>query len=265
MSKQHLKKFRKNSSSGKHPLNWMWGQKCVIEILRMGRWRVYELFVTTETAEQHAELFRGKLAEGVEMHVVSIAKLQELSQSADHQGIVARVSKYPYRSVEELQSLLGTESDLNKSSDHQPVLVVIDRIQDAIQFASLLRCCKEAGVSGVIVGDHCQALVTTQVARASFGAVNHFPIYQSADLPHAILKIKELGFSVVAHNADAPQLVRDTSFSFPLALLIGNETQGVAKELLDHCDQQISVKMFGKTLDLPTTVVMGILLYEIRN
>jgi 23S rRNA (guanosine2251-2'-O)-methyltransferase len=204
-------------------------------------------------------------AEGVELHVVSNSKLEELSQSAEHQGIVARVSKYPYLSLDEIHELHNPMINSQESQHASPLWVVIDRIQDSFQFASILRCCESASVCGVIVGEYCQAQVTTQIARSCLGAVNHFSIFQSADLSLALRKIKEHGVSIVAYNPEAVQCVGSMSFASGTALLIGSDPQGIASNLLSLSDYQISIPMSVNATSLPATVAAGILLYEIRR
>lgn len=264
MAKQQVKKFRK-SAPGKHQLNWLWGTSSVFETLSIGRWRVYELYVTAEIFDSNAELLKSKQKEGVELEVVSNAKLEELAQTLDHQGIVARVSKYPYHSLESLEAnglAVAQELDSNRA---QPLLVIIDRIQDTFNFASILRCCQSASVQAVITGEFCQAQVTTQIARASAGAVNHFPIIQSPDLAAAATKVKELGFSLIAPGPQASQAVCDASLKSPIALIIGGDTHALDPALLQLCDQQVSIPMLGPKTSLNSAVSAGILLYEVRR
>lgn len=269
MAKQQQKKFRKNSSAGKNPLNWLWGRQSVIETLEIGRWRVYELYVNEETADLYSKLIQIKKSEGVELHIDSNEKLEQLSQTTEHQGIVARVSKYPYLSLDEIgtspKTELDSHLDRNVAPQVLPLWVIIDRIQDAFQFASILRCCQSASVCGVIIGEYCQAQVTTQIARACLGAVNHFPIVQSANLSLAVQKLKDLGVTVVAYNPNALQSVGNMVFAKSTAILIGNDTHGIDTQLLSQSDHQVNIPMAGNTTTLPATAAAGILLYEIRR
>jgi len=264
MAKQQVKKFRK-SAPGKHQLNWLWGASSVFETLSIGRWRVYEVYVTAEIFESNAELLKSKQKDGVELEVVSNAKLEDLAQTPDHQGIVARVSKYPYQSLESLEAKGLTVSEKLDSNQAQPLLVIIDRIQDTFNFASILRCCQHVGVQAVIVGEFCQSQVTTQIARASVGAVNHFPIIQSPDLVAAVTKVKKLGFKFIALGSQASQAVCDASFKSPIALIIGGDAHSLDPALLQLCDQQVSIPMLGPKTSLNSAVSAGILLYEVRR
>ncbi len=265
MVQQQRKKIRKNSSPGKHQTNWLWGADSVIDTLEAARWRVYELFVTAELMERFSDLLQAKQKEGAELHVVSAARLEELTRNPDHQGIVARVSKYPYESMESLLESVKTPQNDASTSQLQPLIVVVDRVQDTFSFAAILRCCECAGVRGVIVGEHCQAQVTTQVARASLGAVNHFPIVQTSDLLAALLLLKSEGLALLAFDSTSAEPVSEAALSRSTVLLIGSDALGLDARLLEACDQRVSIPMYGKGTSINSAVVSGVLLYEIRR
>jgi 23S rRNA (guanosine2251-2'-O)-methyltransferase len=265
MGNQRGTKTRKSSSAAKHQIHWLWGQQSVLDTLAAGRWRVYELFATAELMEQHADLLKAKQREGIELEIVSPTRLEELSQSREHQGIVARVSKYPYQTMESLENQIKSFSESSGAPIRQPLLVIIDRVQDTFNFAAILRACESAGVSGVIVGEHCQAQVTTQVARASAGAVNHFPIFQCADLVIASQQVKELGLRLVTADSKSHQSVCDASLNAPIAILVGSDAHGLDPLLLGICDLSVSIPTFGKVPLQNSVISTGILLYEIRR
>jgi 23S rRNA (guanosine2251-2'-O)-methyltransferase len=263
MSKNQLKRPRRNNTVTKHQLNWLWGHSSVFDTLTAGRWRVYELYVTEQIAMQNAERFAVAKENGTEIHIADEAKLTELSGARDHQGIVARVSKYPYLTMDQFPELIKRTSDTEKSL--LPLVVVADRIQDPLQFAALLRCCDAAGVSAMVIGEHCQAQVTTQIARASLGAVNHFPIVQCGDLPVAAAQIKELGCSLVAIDSASETSLGEAKLDVPLALLLGSETLGLNPLLASLCDIQVRIPSFGNHVSLHAAVAAGVVLYETRR
>ncbi|MCY2973658.1 MAG: RNA methyltransferase [Planctomycetota bacterium] len=309
MAKHNSKKIRRTNPSGSHQINWLWGQESVLETLRAERWRVYELFLTAEVSHQHRELLKAKQKikrkpnqktsentsetvdekHSIEIEIVSAAKLEELAKTTEHEGIVARVSKYPYESLEILESVRTTEpmalatgfvsstvSDITPEaiaygsgktpfSLPHPLVVVIDRVQDAFTFASILRCCEAARVSAVIVGQFCQAQVTTQVARASSGAVNHFPIIQADDLASATQQLKDLGFQLIAIDPQSQFDVCDKPLALPLAVVLASDTLGLDPKILEICDHRVRIPTLGKTNPLLSAVAAGILLYETRR
>jgi 23S rRNA (guanosine2251-2'-O)-methyltransferase len=265
MVKQSAKKFRKNSSAGKHQTNWLWGQQSVMETLQAGRWRVYELFVTEEVMTQNAALLRSKQKDGVELEIVSSAKLAELSQTTDHQGIVARVSKYPYETLEALVSGIRIRLESSAADVLLPLVVLVDRVQDAFHFASILRSSECAGVMAVVIGEHCQAQVTTQVARASMGVVNHLVIVQAANLVEAAAQLKATGLTLIATDSKPEGDVASSSLNGPCALMIGSDAHGLDPALAELCDRRVRFPVHGKSNTLPIAVAAGIVLYEIRR
>lgn len=265
MVKQPVKKYRKNSSAGKHQTNWLWGQQSVMETLQIGRWRVYELFVTEEMMTQHAELLRSKQKDGVELEIVSNSKLAELSQTTEHQGIVARVSKYPYETMESLVSGLGTRLASAGADVLLPLVVLVDRVQDAFHFASILRSCECAGAVAVVIGEHCQAQVTTQVARASLGVVNHLAIVQDADLVKAAAQLKATGLTLVASDSKSERDFANCLLNCSCVLVIGSDAHGIDPALAELCDFRVRIPVHGKSNTLPAAVEAGVMLYEIRR
>jgi 23S rRNA (guanosine2251-2'-O)-methyltransferase len=273
MAKQHHKRPRRTTSAGSHQVNWLWGQQSVLETIHVNRWRVYELFVTAEVSHQHKAILKAKQKEGVELETVSVEKLTELANTTEHEGIIARVSKYPYESMDILESARTTEPMALATSSAQPtggksiqpLIVVIDRIQDAFTFASILRCCQAAQVSAVIVGQFCQAQVTTQIARASSNAVSHFPIVQSDDLESAAQHLKDLGFELIAIDSQSQTDVCDTPLNLPAALVLASDTLGLDPKLQELCNHRVRIPTFGKATTLHSVVRAGILLYETRR
>ena len=265
MVKQPVKKFRKNNSSGKHQTNWLWGQQSVLETLQAGRWRVYELFVTAEMMAQHTDLLKSKQKGGSELEIVSNAKLEELSQTADHQGIVARVSKYPYETMESLESRLRTRFETTHADIPLPLVVLVDRVQDTFQFASILRSCECAGAFAVVIGEYCQAQVTTQVARASMGVVNHIDIVQTVNLVKAASQLKAIGLPLIAFDSTSELDLANSLLNSPCALMIASDANGLDPALAELCDCKVRVPVHGKSNTLPSAVAAGIMLYETRR
>jgi len=285
MSKQQTRKPKKAGSSGSHQVNWLWGKASVFETIEAKRWRIYELFVTAEVLHQHKDLLKPKQKEGVELEIVSETHLNELVKTTDHQGIVARVSKYPYALMDQLLQQIGSipvpiesgdaqidaqiDAQLSEpqsgSKRLQPLVVLLDRIQDATVFAGILRCCEIASVHGVVVGTFCQALVTPQLARTSSGAVNHFPIVQSDNLTDAARSLKELGLSLIVTDSQGGNAICDVDLNVPVLLLIGSDTLGIAPELLEMCDLHVGIPTLGKLASLPPALNASVILYEARR
>lgn len=264
MAKHPVKKFRKSGPAAKKSLNWLWGRSSVFGTVNSGRWRVYELFVTSEVYDQNVRILTVQKANGIELEVVSNDKLSELCQATDHQGIVARVSKYPYDTLENFENAF-LASDTALPSAVKPIAVVMDRIQDTFNFASLLRSCDHAGVGFVFVGEHCQSQVTTQVARLCSGAVNHVSIVQSSELQVTAKRLKELGLTLIAADPSSSQSVDNAVLDGPLGFLVGSDLSGLDPNLMALSDQRVCIPGSSHSTLLSPSVSTGVLLYETRR
>ena len=214
---------------------------------------------------QHADLLKIKQKEGTELEVVSNSKLAELSQTPDHQGIVARVSKYPYETMESLESGLRTRLETVDDVTLLPLVVLVDRLQDPFQFASILRSCECAGAFAVVIGEYCQAQVTTQVARASMGVVNQLVIVQTPNLVQAAGQLRATGLTLLACEPKSDQEVANCKLKRPIGLMMGSDAHGLDPALAALSDCKVRFPTYGKSNTQPTAVAAGILLYEIRR
>lgn len=271
MAERSGKRPKKHKFSGNHQRSWLWGRHAVIQTLQSGLWPVHEIYTSREAFEQSEELISAKQREGVPVEIVALDRLEQLCRSAEHQGLVARMGEYPYRSVErfeqELQLVMNSSASQQPDSGGriQPLIVICDRIQDAFNFGAILRCCDGANVLGVIVGNRAQAQVTPHVARSSAGAINYIPVVKSSDLLATAARLKTLGWQLVAADCNATQSVWDTPLTGCTALVIGSEAHGIHPELLAHCDQRVCIPMHGQVTSLNAAVAAGIMLYEIRR
>ena len=265
--KADRKRKKKTAFSGNHQRGWMWGHHAVTETLMTGTWPVHEIFANQKAFNQFSELLAAKQALGIPLELVENERLEQLCGSSEHQGLVVRMAAFPYQPFESLAEKLAEQINRPSQATPSPVplVVICDRLQDAFNFGAVLRCCDGANVAAVVVGDHAQAQVTPHVARSSSGAVNHLAIVQVTDLVVAAVSLKELGFQIIAADANTDSNVWTSNLTGPTALIIGSESMGVCAELLAICDQRLCIPMQGKVTSLNAAVAAGILLYEIRR
>lgn len=262
MANKRRKQTSKRAFSGNHQRSWLWGYHAVRETLIAGTWPVLEIFVNAQSRASLDELLCESSPLGFPVEVVSSYRLEELSRSTEHQGVVARMGPFPYRSIVEfepdLRRLISGHSEV-------PLLVICDRIQDAYNFGAILRCCDGARVAAVIVGDQHQAEVTPHVARSSSGAVNHLPIIRTGDLVETAAQLKQKGFQLIAADAKGGMPLWQAPLRTMSALVIGSEALGIRPELLSLCDLCVTIPMHGQVQSLNAAVACGIMLYEIRR
>lgn len=264
--KRGRKRRKKGDFSGNHQRGWMWGHHAVSETLATGTWPVIEVYANQKALDEFSELIIAKQQAGIPFELVDSDRLEQLCGSSEHQGLVARMGAFPYQSIDSLLiQLAGNLQDLDSSLPAVPLVVICDRLQDAFNLGSVLRCCDGANVVAVIVQEHSQAEVTPHVARSSSGAVNHLAIVRVPDLVATSLALKALGLQLVAADANTQTHVWNAELSGPTALIIGSEAKGICAELLAICDQRLCIPMQGKVSSLNAAVAAGILLYEIRR
>ncbi len=158
---------------GNHQRCWLWGRHVVLETLKAGKWPVYELQFARELPEDERN-FASRLAEelGIPYKLETSDGLRRLCKSQEHQGYLAKMPPYPYEDL----------SDLEQRWPRNPLLLVLDGIQDPYNFGAILRSAEVLGVDAVVIGTRNQTEVTSQVARSSAGAVNHLSIIRASDL-----------------------------------------------------------------------------------
>jgi 23S rRNA (guanosine2251-2'-O)-methyltransferase len=239
-----------------HNRCWIWGRHVVLATLRAGRWPILELLVGDRADDAlWDEAVRLAKATGVQAIATDDASLTKACRSGEHQGMAARMAPFPYLN----------EDNLIAALPGQAMLVVLDRLQDPFNFGAIIRSASTLGINGIIVGDHEQVDVNSQVARSSVGAVNHIPLTRSSDLIRTVDTLKNKGFQIVAASERADIPLYAASFQQPTVAVIGNEGRGIRPELVSRCDCSVSIPMSGEVGSLNAAVAAGILFYEMRR
>lgn len=241
---------------GSHQRCWLWGRHVVLETLKARKWPIYELHFARELPEEEYQL-ASQLAEerGVVYKIAPSDELAKLCKSQEHQGYLAKMPPYPYDDL----------NSFEKRWPKNPLLLVLDGIQDPYNFGAILRSADVLGVDAVLIGAQNQVRVTSQVARSSAGAVNHLPILRVSDLPDVLKLWKERGIKVYGASEKSTMPLYQMDFTRPTALIIGNEGAGIRAGLLAMCDQRITIPQFGHVESLNAAVSAGILLYEVSR
>lgn len=263
---------RRNSRrlAASHQRSWLWGRHAVLETLRGGRWALDELLLDEELPLEHlAEVVQLAEPLGVFPQAVTSDRLTQLCQTDDHQGFLARMGEFPYEDAIALSNLASSASPLESNDTPEPkippLFVVCDRIQDAHNFGAILRCCDAVRAQGVVIGEHSQAMVTPHVARSSSGAANHQRIFRVPQLTGAVQLLKDAQYQIIAATEKSDTTLWNAELNGPTAVLFGSEAFGIAAELLELCDNRISIPMLGQVNSLNAAVAAGIVLYECRR
>ena len=183
--------------------------------------------------------------------------LSDMTEGAVHQGFVLRVSEFAYADLADIMSKAEQEEN--------PLILILDGLNDPHNFGSILRTSDATQVTGVIIPKHRAVGVTPVVAKTSTGAVEHIPIARVTNLSQTLAKLKEAGFWVFGTDMDGtPSHKWNTAGK--LALIIGNEGKGISANIKKQVDEMITIPMSGHVQSLNASVAAAVLMYEVyRN
>ena len=182
-------------------------------------------------------------------------RLDSMSETGAHQGVIAQVAAYDYSTVEDI---------LKKAEDkgEAPFIILLDNIEDPHNLGAIIRTANLAGAHGVIIPKHRAVGLTATVAKASAGALNYTPVAKVANLGQTIDELKEKGIWFVCADMDGEVMYRQ-NLTGPIGLVIGNEGNGVSRLVKEKCDFTTAIPMNGDIDSLNASVAAGVLAFEI--
>lgn len=182
-------------------------------------------------------------------------KLDEISQSHSHQGVIAKVSEYKYFEIDEVIENI-------KSKSEEAFIIILDEITDPHNFGSIIRTADAVGAHAIIVPKRRSVHITPIVAKSSAGAVEYVPICKVTNIVNTIKKLKQEGLWIAAADMDG-QVFYEQNLKGPLGVVIGSEGFGISRLVKENCDFTVKMPMIGNVTSLNASVAGGILLYEV--
>ncbi|MDX2272895.1 MAG: 23S rRNA (guanosine(2251)-2'-O)-methyltransferase RlmB [Cyanobacteriota bacterium] len=195
---------------------------------------------------------------GTVVDEVSPQRLSQITHGGNHQGVVAQGTPYQYTELETLVSHAFAATP-------QPVIVVIDGIQDPHNLGAIARTAEAMGMQGLVIPQRRAVGVTSSVLKVAAGALMTLPISRVTNLNRAVEYLKEKGFWVYGADTHGQQPIYATPFQGPIAIVIGAEGEGISLLTQKHCDLILSIPLVGRTESLNASVAAGIVLYEITR
>ena len=181
--------------------------------------------------------------------------LDKITNNANHQGIVIEIEGYDYLSIDEL---------LEKIKNVQnPLLLMLEGVEDPHNFGAILRSVDAINAQGVIIGKHNQVPLNATVAKVSTGAIEYVNVAQVVNLTNTIKLLKEKGFWVVGAEANESVDFHTLKYDFPTLLIVGSEGKGISNLVLKQCDYRVKIPMEGHVNSLNVSVATAVLLYGI--
>ena len=231
------------------------GRNAVIEAYRAGR-PIDKLFIL-DGCQDGPILTIKREAKAKQTPVIFVTKerLDQLSETGKHQGVIAYAAAYEYATVEEIL-------DNARQKGEAPFLFLLDNIEDPHNLGAIIRTANLAGAHGVIVPKNRAAGLTAVVAKTSAGALNFTPVARVTNLAKTIEELKKEGIWFVCADMGGTTMY-DLNLKGPIGLVIGNEGEGVGRLVKEKCDMIASIPMKGDIDSLNASVAAGVLAYEI--
>ena len=231
------------------------GRNAVIEAFRAGR-TIDKLFVLDGCKDGPILTVKREAARhGSMIRYVSKERLDQLSETGKHQGVIAYAAAYSYAEVDDILRRA-------KEKGEAPFLFLLDGIEDPHNLGAIIRTANLAGVHGVIIPKNRAAGLTATVAKASAGAINYTPVAKVTNLGQTIEELKKEGLWFVCADMDGTRMY-DLDLKGPVGLVIGSEGSGVGRLVKEKCDFTASIPMKGEIGSLNASVAAGVLAYEV--
>ncbi len=232
------------------------GRNAVIEALRAGR-TIDKIFIQKGDTDKTLGHIASKARDaGVVVVDADKRKLDGMSQTHAHQGVIALAALREYCSVADILAIA-------KERDEPPFVVVCDEISDPHNLGAVIRTAEAAGVHGIIIPKRRSAGLTSIVDKTSAGAAEHMAVARVPNLSTAIKELQEAGIWVYGTAAEGGSELWQTDLKGPIAVVIGSEGDGISRLLRENCDFLVSIPMLGKVSSLNASAAAAVLIYEV--
>lgn len=231
------------------------GRNAVLEAFRSGK-IIDKLYVQEGSHDGPIQnILREAKKQDCIVNFVSSQRLDEMSETKKHQGVIANTAAYEYADVEDI-----LKNAREKGED--PFIILLDGIEDPHNLGAIIRTANQAGAHGVIIPKHRAVGLTATVARTSAGALNYTPVAKVTNIAKTMEELKKEGLWFACADMDG-QSMYNCSMTGPLGLVIGNEGSGVGELVKKTCDFTVSIPMKGDIDSLNASVAAGVLMYEV--
>ena len=231
------------------------GRNAVIEALRVGTNIDKIMIARGETDATLGHIASKAREKGIVVVDVDRRKLDNMSQTHAHQGVIAVAAVRAYVSVEDILAVAAERGEA-------PLIVICDEISDPHNLGAIIRTAECAGAHGVIIPKRRSAGLTAVVAKTSAGAVSHVPVARVANLTACLKELKEQGMWIFGTAADGAVNLYEADLKGHTGIVIGSEGSGMSRLVAENCDFTVSIPMKGKLNSLNASASAAILLYE---
>ncbi len=235
------------------------GRNPIIEALRSGREIDKILVARGDRNGSIVKIISDAKKKGIVIQEVDRAKLDSMSQTKNHQGVIAYVATAEYVTVDDIL-------DLAKEKGEAPFIVIADEITDPHNLGSVLRTANAAGVHGIIIPKRRSAGLNSVVAKTSAGAVEFTPVAKVSNIAATIDKLKKENVWIVGADMDGDRTIYTHDFSGGVAIVVGSEGNGISRIVKEKCDFLVRIPLLGEITSLNASVAGALMMYEVvRN
>lgn len=232
------------------------GRNAVIEALRVGR-SIDKIFIAKGETDKTLGHIASKAREaGIVVVDADRRKLDNMSVTHSHQGVIAIVGVNEYCSVEDILAVAEKKGEA-------PFVIVCDEVSDPRNLGAIIRSAECAGAHGVIIPKRRSAGLTAIVGKASAGAAEHMAIARVPNIPAVLKELKDKGLWVYGAAAGGSNDLWDTDFTGAMALVIGSEGDGIGRLVRENCDFIVNIPMVGKINSLNASAAASVIMYEV--
>ena len=231
------------------------GRNPVTEALKSGR-DIDKIYI--KKGERHGSIIPIiAMAKEKSISVIEadINKLNEMSETGAHQGVIALCAAAKYATVDDILENAAKKGE-------SPFIIILDKVTDPRNLGSVIRTANCAGAHGVIISKHDSASLTASCAKASAGAVEYTPVARVSSLPKTIDELKKKNIWVTAADASGDKELYDADLKGAVAIVIGSEGEGISRLVLEKCDFKVKIPMKGDVNSLNASVAAALFIYE---
>ena len=243
-----------NKNENQTENNYVEGRNAVLELLRAEK-SIDKIYIAPDLMPKLKDITTLARNQNIVLVECDRRKLDTMSNTKSHQGVIAQPSARDYISVKDML-------DLAKSKDEKPFIIVCDGITDPHNLGAIIRSAESAGAHGVIIPKRRAVGLTAVVAKSSAGALEHIGIARVSNIAQTLESLKDSGVWIFGADADGDKNLYEADFIGSCAIVIGSEGDGISKIVRKTCDFIVSIPMCGKINSLNASVACGVLLYE---
>ena len=234
---------------------YIYGKNTVFEALK-GDKPVYQVYMMKNVKDD--KIIKLAQQKNANIHFVSQKSvLHDLVGKVVHQVIFAQVEGYDYYTIEDIITSITPHK--------QPLLLMLDGLEDPHNLGAILRTCDALEVDGVIIGKNRSVGLTPTVAKVSTGAIDYVRVAQVTNLSRTLDDLKKQGFWVVGCDLDNSQDYRAIDYNMPLVIVIGSEGFGISRLVKKNCDMNVVLPMNGHVTSLNASVATAVILYQVYS